>query len=133
MGAGSEDAFWEDIRMHLEAERISGTGDLRTDCYVLIPAEHSVFLDKLGVGASGHIEIFTNEDGSLEAYVTNAGRTQITDYPIVSDTGIKPWAYPKDGGVIVAAAERDTSHVLGDLWGGAWIDVLYKRWLIYHD
>jgi hypothetical protein len=126
-------AFWDNLRIHLEAERLEGTGDLRSDCFVLIPAEHSVFIDNMAVDATEFLDIFTNEDGTLEAYTETSSRAAFNSYPIISDTGIKPWGYPKEGGVIVAAAERDTVHTLGDLWGGAWIDVLYKRWLIYHD
>jgi hypothetical protein len=124
-------AWWDDLRLHLEAERLTGTGDLRSDCFVLIPAEHSIFMDNISLGAGTNLHIITNEDGSLEAY--GGTLTSISQYPIISDTGIKPWGYPKDGGVFVIAAERDTIHTLGDDFSGASVDDLRKRWLYIHD
>jgi hypothetical protein len=125
--------LWDSLRFTWHAEKLSGSGNLNFDSFILIPAEHSIYLENMELSSSEVLNVLTNEDGTLEAYVTNSAESLLQSFPVVSDTGINPWGYPRDGGIFVLAGMRDIeSDVDADM---TYLDVeaLYKRWLIYHD
>lgn len=112
----------QNLRLNIEAERISGSAALYSDCFILIPAEHYCHLDKAAAGAI--LWVLTHEDDTQEAYTYDSA---LVSYP---EKHFSNWFYPKDGGLLVLAAERATEHVLADNITAPEINV-YRRWLTY--
>jgi hypothetical protein len=128
----SANSLWQIILVNLEAEKIAGTGNLWLDCLVFLPAEHSVFVDDMDLDTATVLNILTNEDGTIEAYTLNAAENAYHHFPTISDTGMKPWGYPIDGGIFVILGERETVHNLVDDADVVDVDAIYKRWSIYN-
>ncbi len=122
------------LQLRLHTERLEGTGDHEMDCFILVPADHSIFID--GITASivvpDDIWVFTNENDTLSCYVEAPGTGTIIDFPAVADIGIDTWGYPQGGGFLVVAAERKTLSNWGDTFLRIDIDDLYKRYLNYN-
>jgi hypothetical protein len=127
--------FWDKFWFNFEAQRITGTGNFWMDCMVLIPAEHSIYVERLHSDPGTVINIITNEDGTLEVYTLSGNELLFGEVGTISDTGMKPWGYPRDGGVIVVVAENtaDTLDVVNCDLDAIDLDDVRKRWLIYHD
>lgn len=112
--------------LQLWAERISGSGSLDLDCFILIPSEHMFYADGAELLAiSGHaVNFYTFEDEQRVAI------HYISDYPQANlEYAPTDWVYPKDGGVLVVAAQRDGAQVITDT-----LDVeytMYPRWRTY--
>lgn len=115
MWRGATEAMYQgpgDQLLILSAERVSGTAELQSDRWYLIPHEHFFHLpemaDDIDVGAPDQEHfVFTYEDDIIEAVGENiialgapgARTTRVSPY----QTGINAWAYPRIGGLIVAA------------------------------
>lgn len=123
------------MKLRIHAERTAGSGNLHMDCLILIPADHTIFVDGITTTlvANDDVWVFTHEDDSLSAYVEKPADGSIIDFPPVADIGIEPWGYPEGGGLLVVAGERGKADsVFGDVFDEFHIDDLFKRFLIYH-
>lgn len=103
----------EQFQLQLWAERISGSGSLDLDCLVLIPAEHSFYVSgaslSYNVSAVNRVTFLTFEDDQKTVLQYSADIPQSN-----LEFGHTNWAYPNGGGILVIAAERDGSQVIGD-------------------
>lgn len=127
----AETSFWSNLRFHIEAQRISGTGKLRLDALILIPAEHSVYVDKMNLAATEWVRILADQEGNMSAITENSGSTSLSNYPIVSDTGMYPYTYPREGGILVVAAQRDKNSYKDDDFQNWGVSQLYYKYNLY--
>lgn len=116
------------FQLQFWAERVSGTGSLDMDCLVLIPAEHSFFVSGASlshsVGDVNQVIFLTFEDDrkTVLQYTNDIPQSNL-------EFGHTNWAYPNGGGIMVIAAERNGSQVIGDV-----VDLeitRYPRWRTY--
>lgn len=99
--------FW------FEAERISGSGYLYSDCIALIPHDHFVALENVIAANTARLYVAQNEDMSVDASVfTSLVFPVITNHPDI--TAQNDWAVPKDTGVLVIAGQTSTGSVKTD-------------------
>jgi hypothetical protein len=131
MGVGN---LIRNLQLRIHTERLEGTGNHDMDCMVLIPADHTIFIDgiKISMTAEDDIWVITNEDDTLVCYIEEPSSGSITDSPAISDLGTESWAYPEGGGLLVVAAERENQSVYGDTFSPILIDDLYKRYLNFN-
>lgn len=133
------------INIFLETGRVSGSGSLDTDCLVLVPADHYITWDKAGFGNAivigafiGDANVRTNPEGSVSGVVVDPRFTGgaavgsiggiAFDYAELGG-GLSNWAYPRHGGFLVIAAEREDSQTVTD-----YLDIeiyVRRRWRIY--
>lgn len=103
----------------LDAELVSGTGDLEVDCLFMIPRNDGMMKVDVGKNTTHHI-IYTNPD------YTNAAFNQ-TDYSqsVIESLG---WSLPANSEkpIMVLAAQGATSHVLG--LSAEIAMLVYERW-----
>lgn len=132
------------INIFLETGRVSGSASLDTDCLVLIPADHYItwnyasFGNVLVSGLRGDAYIHTNPEGGTSGIVVDPTLTGgavvgsvggiAYDY---AELGGSPasWAYPRHGGFLVVAAEREDGQTVADS-----LDIeihVRRRWRIY--
>jgi hypothetical protein len=112
----------------LLAERVEGTGSLYADCYVLIPEEHQVILQQGVLSTSEEAYVFTNEDGTVEAYIGQVASQKTTGRFAPNP---RHWAWPWEGGDLVVAAAQDDEH---DLSVTANISMyIYPKWRLYRE
>ena len=97
----------EDCQLSVYAERMSVSGSLLVDCFILIPAEHLVVVSGAFVGnAGGPLEIYTptaNEPYALGKTSALYGNVEYS---------FENWNYPRGGGILVLAAQEATQHAL---------------------
>lgn len=97
----------------LWAKRVSGSGSLHVDCFVLIPVD-ALFLFAEGTGVIGNaniansMQIFTRPDNVVQAYSSRLS----VDIGDVSMEGVG--IPPGDGRLVVCAARADRVSVLAD-------------------
>lgn len=112
----------------LLAERVEGTGSLYADCYVLIPEEHQVILQQGVLSTSEEAYVFTNEDGTVEGYIGQAGSQKTTGKFAPNP---RHWSFPWEGGDLVIAAAQDDEH---DLSLTANVSIyVYRKWRLYRE
>jgi hypothetical protein len=84
-------------RLNLWAERISASGNLDVDCFVLIPSEHFFYVDKCSLGGTtGDLIIFTGPDGYQ--FIVQVGSGSVWQNVRYS---LNNWKYPLGGGLLV--------------------------------
>jgi hypothetical protein len=95
----------EDYRLSLYAERISASGTLDVDCFILIPSEHFFYADKCSLSAAtGALSIYTGPDGYQYALqVASGGVHQNIRY------SLNDWYYPVGGGLLVMCYDLTSS------------------------
>lgn len=125
------------VRLNLEARRVSGTGKLIADAFILIPAEHMFVWTGATVdtAASGDVGAYveTQEDGRIVGVVVSGSEPSETVESIAAVTA-RDWRFPKEGGVLVIAMERSAnggSTVLTDTCDLSL--TMRERWLGYAD
>jgi hypothetical protein len=97
----------------LWAKRVSGSGSLHVDCFVLTPVD-ALFLFAEGTGVMGNgaignaLQIFTRPDNVVQAYSARLS----ADVGDVSMEG--PGIPPGDGRLVVCAARADRASTLTD-------------------
>lgn len=114
------------IGLNVWAERMSASGTLDMDCFILIPTDYLLYLEQCYVWASGGpTKIYTsplNEQYALS-------RTGSTGAIINTLGSFNNWFYPAGGGALIIAAQELGQHTLG--WT---VDItldLYPRYKIY--
>ena len=122
--SASEGSFWSNIRLHFEAQQIAGSGKLRFDAVALIPAEHSLFIDKAQLIDGDFVTALIDREGNVSAITENLARTNFSNFPIISDAGMYPYAYPREGGILVVAGQRENNSYIGDHFDYLTIDEL---------
>jgi hypothetical protein len=104
----------------LYLQQVSGTTtSFKFDLVILIPARHFVKANKAYVYSGIGTDFLVREDGKLDCmYSDEGGRPEAT---------YQDWEWPWDGGFIVVAGERETSH---DLTDSVTLTLdYYTRWL----
>ncbi|MHC4413623.1 MAG: hypothetical protein ACYSW6_11765, partial [Planctomycetota bacterium] len=105
----------------LTASRLSGTGELRCDEWILIPYEHFLYLpemdDDIDVGSPDpNHHIFTYEDDIVDAIGENIIGTGApgsrTTRIQVYQAGLNDWGYPRQGGLLVMAGNTRGSGTI---------------------
>jgi hypothetical protein len=118
----SSHADFDDCGFSIYANSVDDTGTLDIDCYVLIPAEHTLTILGGEVSVSNTtLSIFTDPDELIWGLGTS---TQAQGGLQISPEG---WEYPLGGGHLVIAAQADSGHTLAtdiDITNLA----LYPRW-----
>ena len=116
------------LYLNIEAERLSGTGNLRLATLFLLPAERRLFIDHAPVAAgSDVVSVYTTENGSVEAHIKDtAGAVELPPVEPVN------WRWPKDGGVLYFLAERATGYNRNDEIDNIQLQ-WYPRWRSYRN
>lgn len=111
--------------LQLYAEKVSSSAALRVNCFVLIPTEHMVACEGAVIDTtnSGEVEWYTGADGYQYGINSNSsefwGNCQISIDPT--------WYYPKDGGLLVIAAQPSSLH-----WYAATVNTNITLYPRYH-
>jgi hypothetical protein len=116
-------ADFDDCGFAVLANSVDDTGTLDIDCYVLIPAEHSVTILGAGVDTTDNLWLYTDPDEGQWAIGESSQALG----------GLQPsfenWEYPVGGGLLVVAAQASTGHTLSRTV--AFSISLYPRWKSY--
>jgi len=111
--------------IQLWSERISGSGELDIDCFVLIPNEH-LFVAKSPVDINNSVDAFTGPDG----YQYALGKDGTTYGNL--DFHFTDWFYSIGGGIMVIAVQQTTRSV--NLTDTADLTIeLYPRWKTFRE
>jgi hypothetical protein len=115
---------WDNAGFRIDAEKVSGTGDLELDSLILIPMDHSLHAvcDNFGVDSVTILNLVSWPDGDLTGL--------ITDFEGMSVQAVIPnqnnWALPQGNGAIVCAAQyADESDLDLTIWPTLRV---YERW-----
>jgi hypothetical protein len=99
----------DNYMLSLFAERLSGSGSLLVDCFILIPAEHLAVINGASVGnAAGPLELYSPPGD--EPYAL--GKTAAAGLYGNVEYSFENWNYPLGGGILVLAAQAAGSHSL---------------------
>jgi hypothetical protein len=117
----------------IEAESVSGSGNLDLDCLMLVPAEHQIYIQSVdfavvnsSVGDDFAMDVLSFPDGQLTALL----RRQDPAYPYPLENVLPSqteWALPQGSGVIVVVATGSNSY------SGQKINLdldVYERWAV---
>lgn len=118
----------DEFALFVEAERVSGAGMLDCDIFIFMPSDHYVTWDKAAIDfPAEHGKIYTHEDGAVRGVVQSISSPKISRIPT---PGSVEWQYPKEGAILVFAAQEDGNHTLSS--ADITLSIL-KRWLSYRD
>lgn len=112
----------------LYAERLSASGSLDVDCFLMIPAEHLAVIDGAQVGSTGGpLTIYSSQDEVQYALGRTAASGNFGNVEYEFDN----FVYPIGGGLLVLAAQGASEHLLSRTCD---LDLtLKKRWLSYRS
>jgi hypothetical protein len=123
-----DDQFLDFFNLKFFAERISGAGNLYLDCVVLIPSEHSFFVDGAAVQydtSADNMTAYTFEDDENQAiFYENDGSISRPGPGL--DVSFTNWKYPVGGGVVFIAGERAAGMTITDDVNPSF--EMYARW-----
>jgi hypothetical protein len=110
--------FEEETMIELWVERVSGSNGFEVDCFVLIPSRHMFFIDGADVQYDGGppafyspatVYTFPNDTVDAVAYDYSSEEPDNT-----IEFSTRDFYLPKDGWLVVVAAQRATVSTLGD-------------------
>lgn len=109
-GYSGADLYGDEIDFALWATRLSGSGEMRFDCIVLMPAEHlGITESSVGIGLGGsYAAISKLENGQILSKQRNTAGYEI----VVPET--IDWDIPPAEWVLVLAANLDTASQLSN-------------------
>ena len=114
-----------DFQFVFFAQRDSVAGSLDVDCFILIPTDHLFYCDGASASSSSDLTAYIYEDESQYAICEN-GATVWGNI----EFGFENWNVSPAGGILVAAAQTATSHLLTPTLYVT-LDV-YARWRGYY-
>jgi len=105
------DFLFSGAGFRLDAERVSGSGNLELDCFILIPtAEGSLHLNSVGgFTTSDTANVDNRADGELSGFVSTSG-TPIETLALDA----RDWGLPPPSGNFIVAGQRPTESVKTD-------------------
>jgi hypothetical protein len=106
-----QDFLFSGAGFRLDAERVSGAGNLELDCFILIPtAEGNLHLNSVGgFTTSDTANVDNRADGELSGFVSTSG-TPIETLALDA----REWGLPPPSGNFIVAAQRPTESVKTD-------------------
>jgi hypothetical protein len=114
------------LSLGLEAEKLDGTSSIfYADTLIFIPAKHYFSWSNSTIEQNFRGHVYTYEDDAVFGYTVGSG------FLAKPRLDIHDWRYPKEGGKLALAFQRDAGHGLTDAVD---LDVeIFKRWKSYHD